>query len=232
MKIDFIEKREKPRQPSKATSKLLHLQLLVDKFTKLVFGSIIGKIIFIILFMSLIGLSYWTLTTRMHTFDNNLFLLREKNRLLEELQNLTANWSEEDLQKIEKSISDEQAKIFDDLPSLARWLRIKGDYAQTLGLHMSYKIQDKQSTKIENTYSLPVNIVLRVEPSQDSSAYLRVLEYIHSLIGENRHLEIDGNEVISSGKEIVMVKIDIHLWVRSPNHIIQPDKDQQDKSMG
>jgi len=160
----------------------------------------------------------------MHIFNNNLFLLKEKNRLLEELQSLTTNWSEKDLQKIEKSISDEQARIFDDLPSLAHWLRLKSNYAKTLGLNMSYKIQDKKNTKIEKTYSLPVNIILKVEPSKENSAYLRVLEYIHSLIGENRHLEIDGNEIISSGKEIVLVKLDISLWVRSPNNIILPEE--------
>ncbi len=224
MKIDFIEKRKALRKANKSTSKLLYFQLLFDKLAKLVFGSLVGKILFILLFISVISVCYWSLKPRMHIFNNNLFLLKEKNRLLEELQSLTTNWSEKDLQKIEKSISDEQARIFDDLPSLAHWLRLKSNYAKTLGLNMSYKIQDKKNTKIEKTYSLPVNIILKVEPSKENSAYLRVLEYIHSLIGENRHLEIDGNEIISSGKEIVLVKLDISLWVRSPNNIILPEE--------
>jgi hypothetical protein len=231
MKIDFIERRKKPRKDKTTTNKVLHLQLAFNKFAKSIFSTMIGKVVFLSLFIVVVSVSYWSLKPRMYTFTNNLFLLKEKNRLLKELHELTANWSEKELQQIEKSISDEQARIFDDLPSLARWLKLKGDYAKTLGLHMSYTIQDKQNTKIEKTYSLPVNIILRIEPSQDNSAYLRVLEYIHSLIGENRHLEIDGNEIISSGKEIVQVKLDIHLWVRSPNNIILPENSNHSEQM-
>lgn len=220
MEIEFEEKRSKDRLTPLEKNRRLHIQLLVDKLAKKIFKSLIAKILFSILILACCAMIYWSLEKRMNLFDNNLLLLKDRNLLQNEFQNLASRWSEKELKEIEQKIADEEAQIFEDLPSLAQWLYSKSQYAETLGLEMQYKISPYKETKISGTFSLPIKITLNVLPESKQIAYLRILEYMRSLINENRHLEIDSNEIVSVENKISTANLDIHLWVRSPNNII------------
>lgn len=233
LEIDFEERRDKDRPAPLAKNKRLYLQLLVDKFAKRIFSSIIGKLIFSILFIICFLVIYWSFINRINLFNNNLSLLKERNLLQSELQELSSLWSEKELKKIEQKIADEEAQIFDDLPSLAEWLYQKSIYAKTLGLEMQYNISQYKETKIAGTFSLPIKIRLNVLPASKHIAYLRILEYMRSLINENRHLEIDSNQIISTENQLSAANLDIHLWVRSPNKIIiQQSPNSKEDSFG
>jgi len=193
--------------------------LHTDRLAKLAFRSPERIGMFVATILLLIGMAAWSISARMPILHDSIQLQSEMNMLKFDLDELRSLWSEDELHELEQPLSKAQSRIFDDLPALARWLRAKSSYAARLGMDMTYLTQAPRSTHLEQTYSLPVEMTLKVRSGLADKAYIRVLEFIRSLIDENLHLEIAGNELKSDGRGVKQIRLNINVWVRDANSI-------------
>lgn len=197
----------------------MSLLLKTDKVAKVTFRTPGRIAAYVGIILILIALFIWSVTTRMPILHDSIQLHTEMDMLQYELDNMKAQWSEEELRELEKQLSKAQNRIFDDLPALAKWLKSKSSYAGRLGMDMTYLTRQPRNTHLEQTFSLPVQMTLKVRSGLADKAYIRVLEFIRSLIDENLHLEIAGNELKSDGKGVKQIKLYINVWVRDVNAI-------------
>ena len=207
----------------------LYFVLLTDKLAKNIIQSPVKIGLVLCVFTMSLLLIYWSLFIRMSSLDEALLGADQLVDLQSQLVDLKTHWSESEIKEIEDSIAKAQAKIFDDFPSLANWLIKKHRFAEDLGLDMSYNMRQQKLTDLEKTLSLPLEITLKVKPGATDKVYMRTQKFIRSLVDENLHLEIAGNEIRSDGKNIQQVTLDMNVWVRGStkiSRVVQSDTDE------
>ena len=197
----------------------ISLLLFSDRMAKSLFASKAGLSVFLLLFSLCVSAIIWSIYYRLPTIDQSSSLIHQLTRLEIQLEDLQVDWSEDDLKRIESDISQEQAKIFADFPTFAAWLNGKNEYAGQLGLDMNYQLNDQHRTRLDGIVSVGLKINLKVKPEIADRAYIRLLEFMRSLIDENRHLEIAGNELRSDGKGVNMMSLEIVVWLKDEKAI-------------
>ncbi len=197
----------------------ISLILQSDRLTKCLFASKAGVSTFFIIFAICLSSIVWSVYYRLPSIGQSSSLINHQMRLHNELEALKGNWTEAELQKIEENISREQAKIFEGFPTFANWLKRKGEYANQLGLDMNYRLNEQEHTRLDDIISVAMKINLKVRTTVADKAYGRLLEFMRSLIDENRHLEIAGNELRSDGKGAKTMSLNIVVWLKDENAI-------------
>lgn len=221
-----FDRRRANRPEAPKPSLFLAFQLKTDKIAKIVFSSNRRGMFFVGFQLVCLLVLVWSLGFRYAGMDNNDTREYELLTLQTQLDSLKSEWSDEDLRLIESSLSDAEARVFDDYTAFAAWLRDKTSFASRLGLIMGYRIGDHNQTSLTDTISLPVFMSLKVREGVADNAYVRALEYVRSLIDENRRLEVYGNQIKADRDGITSVDLSIHVWVRSEsavNNDLEPD---------
>ena len=222
-------RRKSVRSPQLKPSLRLYFVLLTDKLAKNIIQSPAKIGLVLCVFTMSLTLSYWSLFIRLSSLDETLLEADQLVHLQSQLENLKTHWSKSEIKEIEDSIVKAQARIFDNFPSLASWLNKKYRFAEGLGLHMSYNMQQQKRTDLEKTLSLPLEITLKVKPGITDKVYMRTQKFIRSLVDENLHLEIAGNEIRSDGANIQQVTLDINVWVRGSTTISTAEQSDSDE---
>lgn len=208
-----FERRRFSRPDAPLPAKLVYLRLLTDRVAKNIFSSPIRTAMFVGLQLLSVALILWSLAYRLPDTDGSRILQQQVQTLRDEYSALKSGWSEQQLADIEDNLMREQARVFEDFPSLAAWLSRKTQLASRLGMSMHYAIQQQQETRLKDTLILPVRIGLKINAPSSDKTYASVLEFIHSLIDENLHLEVKGNTVKSDGDSITEVSLSVNIWV-------------------
>ncbi|PCI09357.1 MAG: hypothetical protein COB77_00110 [Gammaproteobacteria bacterium] len=187
---------------------------LTDRLAKNIIQSPYKMVLTVGIFLISIYFIHGDMFVRLSSLDQSLSSAEELGNLQFELVELKKHWSKNELQKIEESIIKAQATIFADFPALAGWLSQKSNFANKLGLVMTYNLKHQELTELEQTFSIPLEMILKVKPGVTDKVYSRTLNFVRSLVDENLHIDIAGNELKSDGNIIQQVKLDINVWVR------------------
>lgn len=217
------ERRQVVREPRPEAQGKLFYQLKFDEIGRRVFDTRLGIIVFSTLLFSSLALLIYELKFRVDLIEDNLQRNIEHNELITELDNLQTQWSEKELQQIEKNIKRAEAKIFSSIPNLADWLNDKKRSSSRLGLNLRYSIGKANSVDVDGTYSMQVRFYLN-STKQIKNVYSKSLQFIHSLIDENRRLEIISTEFMAGELGVNRFLLTINLWVKDPNGIITIEK--------
>ncbi|MBL4712449.1 MAG: hypothetical protein JKX75_08145 [Gammaproteobacteria bacterium] len=211
---DQLNRRQQDRPHPPKPSKNVYFVMQTDKLAKNITQSHYKHALAIGVLLVSIYFIQWNMFGRLGSLDHSLSNAKQLDQLQLQLFELKNEWSDDELQEIEESITIAQATIFDDFPALAAWLMQKSTYANKLGLSMTYNLKHQELTELEKTFSIPLEMILKVKPGVTDKVYSRALKFTRSLVDENLHIEIAGNELKSDGIIIQQVRLDVNVWVR------------------
>ncbi len=220
------ERRRAVRAPKQEVKGRLRYQLKLDSIGKYIFETNIGRVIFSIILALSVWLLIWEFSFRLDFLENNITRNSENGELMSELELLQSQWSEDDLQKIERNIKKAESKIFNSVPSLAGWLNSKNSAASQLGFILKYNMGSAHKVDVDGTYAMPVSFDLHAK-NKSKNIYIKALTFIRSIIDENRRLEIVSTEFVAEKQGVRHFSLTINLWVKDPNGIISIKKSNE-----
>ncbi|MEM7284003.1 MAG: hypothetical protein AAF438_20540, partial [Pseudomonadota bacterium] len=155
---------------------------------------------------------WWVFQNRIGDLEYSQELVAQRAQVLERLKELNGIWSRERVDEVLSKIDQAETRLFSDYPSLAAWLRDNHKLATAFGLVMQYQLDATVSARVRGVLEVPIELKVTV-PATDDTSYLKVMEFVKSLVEQKYYLEVRGATATSNGDGLKEMALDLRVWL-------------------
>ncbi len=159
-------------------------------------------------------LLWWSLAFRTHHLDQNFDLIADLTERRNTFSKLLTKWSHEDLNQLRTRVSNAESRVFPDYEKLASWINSQAYAAEQLNLTMRYSMAAPQSSEIAQVAEIPIEIQITTKQAIQKQSYLRMLEFIKSIVDDQWHIEIVSAVMHGQGSNVNSLSSTFRIWVR------------------
>ncbi len=184
-----------------------------DRIVDVVIKRPTARLLLAALLISSIGAVWWAFHYRISSLDYSQELVAERAQLIEHLDDLKHQWSAERVGEVLTQINQAESRLFSDYKDLAAWLRDEYELAVAFGLVMQYQLDPAIPTRVRGVVDVPISLDV-ITPTTDDTSYLKVMEFVKSLVEQDHYLEVRGATASSNGSGLQSLQLNLHVWVR------------------
>ena len=185
-----------------------------------------ARLLLAALLISSIAAVWWAFHYRITSLEYSQELVAERAQLIEHLDDLQHQWSAERVGEVLAQINQAESRIFTDYKDLAAWLRDEYELAVAFGLVMQYQLDPAIPTRVRGVVDVPISLDV-ITPTTDDTSYLKVMEFVKSLVEQDHYLEVRGATANSNGAGLQSLQLNLHVWVRGSVEEIQEGGDEE-----
>lgn len=172
----------------------------------------VGAISLTVIFVGIVLSTQLSLIEQAHSSSRSSYYLSR------DITNLRSQWSQAQVENIQKKTIQAERLLLRDFEHLTRWLHQMESHASGMGLRSNYRVRPmrQRMNTLDDVEVVPVDLeVVPEEPTAVKGAYERYMQYLR-FVTENQ-VRVDLEEVrVQGGAGAAQMTVLFHVFVKVP----------------